>query len=33
MDPPTFQQTTTRVPEEKHPLRLFERGEPYHCSV
>jgi peptide/nickel transport system permease protein len=29
MDPETFLQTTVRVTEEKYPLRLFPKGEPY----
>jgi peptide/nickel transport system permease protein len=29
MDPETFLQTTVRVTEEKYPLRLFPKGQPY----
>jgi peptide/nickel transport system permease protein len=29
MDPETFLQTTVRVTDEKYPLRLFPKGQPY----
>lgn len=30
MDPKTFLKTTVTVPEQKYPLHLLQRGEPYH---